>query len=108
MADIQIAVTGEVVWGVDDGIAKLLLGAFPEHFYRVKKRPTEPAKPVPPNYTVGTTPGGSFAIIRPTVSTTEYISMPPEHVKNKYPDCPDAVIKRWAETDWRHRAKMGS
>lgn len=108
MADIQIGVTGEVVWGVDDGIAKLLLGAFPERFYRVKKRSNEPAKPPKPNYAVGTTPGGSFAIIRTIGSTTEYVSMPPEHVKIRYPDCPDEVVARWAATDWRNRAKMGS
>jgi hypothetical protein len=106
MADLQVVLTGEFFWGVDDCLAKILLAAFPDRFVRMQKRSAAQVAPAT-SYAVVKLGSGLLCIKQTKGSTTHFISISPEQVKKHYPDCPDSVVAEWAATDWKARAQFG-
>lgn len=94
--DIRVTHNGDVFWGIDNGIGKLLVSALPSVFEPVNKpRPTLPPEEVW-RYSVAVTPGGYRALSRQRAHATEYCALrDAEAIAKRWPDCPHAVVEQW-------------
>jgi hypothetical protein len=95
MADIRVNSTGKPFWRIDDGVAQLLMEAFPESFSRVEK-PAPPAQSITAvTHALGSTPTGLAAILRRTTRSTTYVAGSREQIRRDYPDCPASILDAW-------------
>ena len=87
MADIQVNSTGRIFRRIDDGVALLLMEAFPEAFAHAGK-PQQQTAPGPQTstYFVGRTNSQSaaFVIVRRQGATELYLSGTVEEIKRAY------------------------
>lgn len=94
MADICVNSTGEVFYGIDNGVVLVLLTAFPEVFSRAVK--AKPAVPPTVAYKVGPSPSGTLTcIIRIFGASVEYFDGDPKGAKQWRGDVPDEVIAEY-------------
>lgn len=110
MADIRVNSTGRIFWGLDNGIALLLMEAFPEAFSHAGKPQQQPVSvSTTPRFCVGVTNAmtGRLAVMRKVGATVDYFVGPAEQIKETpgWESCPDSVVEQWRRTAAADRAR---